>query len=1172
MAGQRWMPGRKGTCAQPGRAALQRLLLAVAVCPVVAGVLLLAQAPSSSPAGQSGSRCTVAGEVTTGRARLPGVVITVTPAAGAPATATSTGLDGRYAAPVEGPGTYTVQADLAAFAPATREVTVDASCQARLDLVLTLASRTPGAAPIAAKPMPVQPVRPGANPVTQFQRVGAMANRAGSSQDAAAGGGLEDAATVAAHLSLPPGFSPDSLSDSVAAFGSTGQTNGALLFGGIRAEGTFGREEIMAMGGVAGIPGMGGDGAALPAGGFPGGLPGGAGGMGGPGGFGGPGVGGGRGGGLEGPGGGRGGFGGEGFGGRGGPGGGPGGRLAFAAQQLNNRPRGQVSYTLAGSPLDAAPYPLTGQPTTKPQYFQQRFAATIGGPLKIPKLFDAGRQTTFFLSYSGNHSSNVYNRYSTVPTLAERTGDFSSIPAPLTDPLTGQAFAGNQIPLGRFSPAALALLKLFPTPNQPGDRQNFYYSTTAATNADDVNFRLIRSFGQTNARRPQGARGAGGGRSGAAGRGGINLNIGVHFTRSNSDQLNSFPSLAGKMSRSGWNIPVGFSFPLWGGSNSLNVSFNRSHSAAVNSFAGAQDVAGEAGITGVSSDPFDWGAPTLSFSSLSGLSDTAPSSRTDRTWSVSDSVIKMWGRHNLRFGGDLRDVRLDSRTDATSRGAFVFTGLYTGGGTRVGGFDVADFLLGLAQQASVQYGPGVERFRARSWSLYAQDDWRVKSNVTLNAGLRYEYQSPYWEANNRLANLDATQDFSAVAAVQAGQVGPFTGAFPATLVNPDRNNLAPRIGAAWRPNQKTMVRGGYGINYASVPYLSFAQRLASQPPFAVSDTRAGTIARPLAVTDAFSAAPTATTTNNFGVDKNYQLGYVQIWNADVQRDLSRTLSVGASYIGTKGSQLDLLRAPNRGPSGLLLADVQPFVWESSGGHSIMHSLSVRMNRRLSQGIAGGVTYTLSQSKDNASSLGGAAGQVAQNDRDLDAEWGLSSFNQRHRLSAAVTWELPFGANRRWLSGTGWTQQVFGGWIWSANLALSSGTPYTARVIGDVTDVSRGTNGTLRANYDGEPIALANPTIAEFFNTAAFSIPAAGTFGTAGRNTITGPGSANLNMALQKTFSLAGTRGLSLRAQASNVLNRAQWAAIDTVVNSPTFGQVTSVRPMRSVQVIVRVMF
>jgi hypothetical protein len=299
---------------------------------------------------------------------------------------------------------------------------------------------------------------------------------------------------------------------------------------------------------------------------------------------------------------------------------------------------------------------------------------------------------------------------------------------------------------------------------------------------------------------------------------------------------------------------------------------------------------------------------------------------------------------------------------------------------------------------------------------------------------------------------------------------------------------------------------------------------------------------------------------------------VQIWNVDVQRELGRVVSAGATYTGTRGASLDLLRAPNRGPTGMRIEGVQPFTWESSGGRSIMHSLSARVRVRQSRGLSGGATYTLGRSRDNASSLtGGGGGVVAQNDQDLEAEWGLSSFDVRHRLSADFTVELPFGPGHRWLPDSR-LGHVLGGWFVSGNVTHSSGSPFTARVVGDAADVARGTNGTLRADYTGAPIALANPTIARYFNTDAFVVPAAGTFGNAGRNTIIGPGSTSLNLSLMKSFTVRGTRGLSLRIQASNVLNTAQWSSIDTVVNSPTFGRVVGVRPMRSAQVIARVMF
>jgi hypothetical protein len=888
---------------------------------------------------------------------------------------------------------------------------------------------------------------------------------------------------------------------------------------------------------------------------------------------------GGRGGNMGGFGGGPGGRGGGGMGGGqrgGGAGGRLGDRLAFANRMRQDQPHGQLSYTLGGSPLDAALYSLTGQPVNKPSYLQQRIAGSVGGQFKIPHLFDLGPRTSYFLNYTGNHSSNAYSAYSTVPTAAERAGDFSASSVQLTNPLTNLPFSNNLIPPGQINASALALMQYIPLPNQPGARQNFYYSTTNTTSADDVNFRFIRTFGTPTQRGSRGGAGGGGGGFGG-GRGGFgggtNLNISVHFHRQETTQSMPFPSASGRSSQAGWDIPMGFSFSHWGILNQLRADYNLNNSSTTNVYANVTNVAGAAGISGVSTDPFDWGIPALSFSGFNSLGDVTPSSRHTQTISLNDAMIRTYKRHNLRWGFGLTDSHLDSRTDSSARGAFVFTGLYTGGGTATSqsGADFADFLLGMPQQASIQYGPGTERFRSQSVNAFFQDDWRVSSNFTINAGVRYEYQSPYSEATNRLVNLDVTPGFTAAAPVVAGGTGPFTGLFPITLVNPERNAFAPRISLAWRPKPKWVVRGGYGINYSSVPYLSIAQKLAGQPPFATTDTLVGTVASPLSLATAL-LTPSTGITNNFGVDPNYRIGYVQLWNVDVQRDLTQTLNVGFTYIGTHGSSLDILRAPNRGPDGTTITGVAPFIWESSGGVSTMNAGSVRVRKRLSRGIQFGGTYTYSKAFDNASSLGGGGGVVAQNDKDLAAEYGPSNFDVRHRFSGDFSLELPFGSNRRWLNREGLANEVFGGWMLNGTVSFASGTPFTARVLGAVSDVANGVNGTLRANYNGQPITISDPTITQFFNTAAFSVPAPGTFGTAGRNTIIGPGTKAFNMALMKNFTVRGLRTLSLRIQANNVLNMVVWRSINTTVNSNTFGQVTSVGQMRSVQIVLRVGF
>jgi hypothetical protein len=860
------------------------------------------------------------------------------------------------------------------------------------------------------------------------------------------------------------------------------------------------------------------------------------------------------------------------------------------------RIQGNANYNLGGSMFDAAPYPLNGRARQEPDYVQQRYGSSFGGPLTIPHVINGGTRTSFFLNYSGNHSRTPVDAYSTVPTLAERAGDFSANGSIVIDPATGAPFDGNRVPSSRITPSAQALLAYIPLPNVLGDTQNFHYSTANESNSNDVNLRVTHVFGSQPQRGAGGGRGRGGfGPGGGGGRGvpggqpGFGrgrgplptrsvINASLGFRQSSTASSSTFPTIGGSAKTKGWNLPVSWMLTKGRIINTLSVTYNRNSSRNTNLYAYNTNIVGAAGIEGVSTDPFDWGLPGMSFTTIADLRDRTPSSRIDQRIQISNTTVRPFGAHALRFGGEFRYLRLDSLSNSNPRGSFVFTGLYTsalanGRAVPGTGLDFADFLLGYAQQASVQYGPGELKMRGRDWSLFLQDDWRVRGNLTLNYGVRYEYVSPYYEANNHLVNLDVNSDFTAAVPVEAGAVGPFTGVTPTSLVEPDRNNIAPRVGLAWRAGPGMTVRTGYGINYNLGAYGSIAQRLAAQPPFAVTSTSLGAATIPLLVVDPFAHVDSSTTTNSYGIDRAYDLGVAQIWNADIQRELPRNLSVGFSYTGTKGSDLDIQRAPNRNPDGgLRIEDVQPFTWQSAEGRSTLNSFGMRARKRLSRGISFGGQYTWSRAYDNASSFGGGGGTVAQNDQDLDAEWGRSSFERRHSLNADYSVELPWGPGRPWLNHNGPMARILGGWSWSGNYTLQSGGPFTPRVTGNFRDVGSGVNGTLRADYDGEDIYIDDPTSLRFFNTDAFSIPAPGLFGTAPRNLIIGPGSQNLNMNLSKNVNFSRTRGMSIRVQANNVLNRVQFSAIDTVVNSPTFGQVTSVRPMRSVQVVMRFRF
>jgi hypothetical protein len=206
--------------------------------------------------------------------------------------------------------------------------------------------------------------------------------------------------------------------------------------------------------------------------------------------------------------------------------------------------------------------------------------------------------------------------------------------------------------------------------------------------------------------------------------------------------------------------------------------------------------------------------------------------------------------------------------------------------------------------------------------------------------------------------------------------------------------------------------------------------------------------------------------------------------------------------------------------------------------------------------------------DNTTATGGGA-TVAQDDKNLAAEWGRSSFDRRHQISADFNYELPFGPNKPFFSGGGFWSGLISDWSIGGTFSDSSGTPLTVRVNGATADVARGTNGTLRADYNGQPIAISNPTIDQFFNTAAFSAPVAGTFGNSARNIVEGPWSHQLNMRASRDVRMGRSHVVSIQTSVNNVLNTVNWGSIDTNFNSPTFGQVTSVRGMRSATINIR---
>jgi hypothetical protein len=898
--------------------------------------------------------------------------------------------------------------------------------------------------------------------------------------------------------------------------------------------------------------------------------------------------------------GGPGGFGG-GFGG-GGPGGGGGigiGRIGGRGLNIN-QPHGALYFSDDNASLDATPYSITGVPTAKADYNQAHFGANVGGPLNIPKVFNGGNKWFFFTGWNGSRGSSPYDTFSTVPTADERNGNFSSAtynngtPVQIFNPATGQQYQFNGVPNAidpsTFSPASVSLMQFIPLPNIATNSfgQNFHYLTSADSNSDAVIVRLIHNLGSAPAPTPgSGGRGGGRGR-----RSQNNINFGLNWSRNSSNLVNPFPSLAGTSGTQGLNATAGWTYSKNRLTNIFRFGYNHNHVATNNLYSNVMDVAGigGAGITGISNDPFDWGLPGISFTSFGGLNDPTARRELDQTYTVSDTISWNHKKHNLRFGGDYRRILQSFRSARNSEGSFVFTGFatsdYTTGSSQPlpdTGYDFADFLLGFPQQTSLQFGANSYNFRSNSFDFFAQDDWRIFANLSLNLGIRYEYNGPYTEAQNRIANLQVGSEFTtAVPVVPAGAVlpsntGPFLTSSNPALIQPDRNDFAPRIGIAWKPFKKTVVRAGYGINYNLAQYGAIIQNFAFQPPFANTATNATTVAdltgaNPLTLVNGFPSAAANTVTNNFGVNPNYALAYVQIWNLDIQRELPGSVMLNIGYNGSKGTRLDTERA-------LVVSDGQPFIYESSEGNSVLHAASVRVRKRMSKGFGVGAQYVFSKSLDDASSIGGGGVIVAQDPFDISADRGLSSFNQTHKFTGNWTYDLPFGENRAF-ARKGALSHIFGEWQWSGSFTAASGLYFSPRILGSSVDINRGLSGSLRANVvPGQPITVSNPTAQEWFNTAAFCTPGlncvnttGSSFGDAGRNIIEGPGSVTFNMTLNRTITIKEARTLDLRISANNVFNHVNYAGINTTVNSLTFGEVISAGSMRRVTMQARFRF
>lgn len=824
--------------------------------------------------------------------------------------------------------------------------------------------------------------------------------------------------------------------------------------------------------------------------------------------------------------------------------------------------------------------------SAKPELDQKQFGLVVGGPVMLP-MYDGRNKTFFLFNYEGTRIDRGATNFYTVPTPDELAGRFSTT---ITDPTTGQPFPNNTIPQSRFSRLAQLAIRSgwFPAPN---------------TSVPQGNYQAIRTFPQVQDQFTV--------------RGDQDLaRFGRAFFRLTRTTYEN--TTAGNMIEAG-NRVFEQDTTNWQVSHTWPIQSNLVNQVRVGRVDARADQFGIAcppgdvdflGVTGTFTDlpDFQRECPSIGMTSYSGTGGAvnAYSASNQPMWDLSNTTTWVNGSHTLNFGFNYRRWWLQRDLATGFLGNYSFNVGFTG-------HRVADMLLGyysavgIFQPAafSVPGAPGNPReFNFKYFAPYFQDDWRVNSRLTVNLGLRWDYRNVPYETRNRMAwrNLDYAPGGLLVADESLVDAGIVDGAYyeyagRRSPENPDRFKVfAPRLGFAWRPfGEQTVIRGGYGMFFDSsegreidgaadvYPYVSrgnYIQTADQATPLQTTDSLFPSFAAP------GRATPAANTFLAVSQSPEPKNPYVQQWSLGVQRELAFGTTMEVNYIGTHGSNLLMRRniaqaLPYDPANPLSVAARKPFpnfiVYIDSdwSGRSNYNALNTKLEHR-GRGSILTFAYTWAKSTDSKSAAAGigASGfngwQGFLNNHDPERDYGLSDFDVDHRLVGSFVYNLPFGSGEKFASGaTGLTNAVVGGWQVNGIYTWQHGFPITivAADVGGLNDAQ----GTNRADLVGDP-SVDERTVTRWFNTAAFKQPAAGMFGTLGRNTERGPGVNNLDLAVFKNFEFGRGVRLQFRLESFNALNHTQFSGVSTNIAATNFGVVTSARPARINQLGVKLLF
>jgi len=821
--------------------------------------------------------------------------------------------------------------------------------------------------------------------------------------------------------------------------------------------------------------------------------------------------------------------------------------------------------------FDAAASPI-------PPFRQNQFGATLGGPVIHDRTF-------FFASYEGQHLRKSLTQTFSVPTQAMRQGDFSGLPV-IFDPLNvaagrRQPFANNQILASRLDPVAVALLKQIPLPNLPGIAQNLLATASQRFDTNQYSARLDHQFSGKDTAYLRfslfDAREADPFGSGVLQESllpGFGRNLSTHALNGAANWTHVFRADLFNEARFGFLTVVG-------GQTSPNAG---------NPFA-AQN-----GLLGVTTNPLDTGYPQISFGGqFSTVGDPATFVFRDNSdLEFSDNVTWHRGTHTVRFGGYAMHYDLRPVIPNGARGVFAFTPRWTSSAPgSADGNAFADFLLGNPTTAQVGLGRGTMDGNANWAHFYAQDDWQIAPGLKFDIGLRYEYNQNMTDANNQLAAVDPTTPGGrfVIASDGAGTLSPAASAllpflplpyvtsaaagWNRSLLQSTKPRLAPRGGIAWSPqgNQKTVVRAGFGI-YPNQAAYSIITNFAQNLPFFVTKTVNSAVSlSPSFTTENALTANTLGTVGGNNLNHDFMVEYNEVWNFNVERELSAGTVLSLAYIGSRTVHADsatLLNVPDPRPGTIAsrrpvpqLSQIPTIRWD---GWASYQAFTLGVKRRLARGLMFDANWTWSHAIDDASDPGATLNEanVPQDVRNLRAERASSSFDHRHRAAISFFYQLPAPRD-----ATGWKRILLANWQAGGNFTAQSGAPFTVNIASDQANIGAGP--AQRPNITGNPNA-GPKTPQEWFDTSTFVLPALFTFGNAPRNAVIGPGLAEFDLTIQKELLVREAVRLQLRAEAYNLFNHPNFNIPNRTAFTANFGQISSAQDARQLQLALKLVF